>query len=578
MRDHVRLALSGDLSLARASRRVRGRGVAAAVLARRPRGGVLWWLPVACAAVYAVAALVDFHELITSVYVNSDAALAPVLGQAAAGIPAGSYVSLGNHAWYEEWLLLLASRGLPARRQLWELAPMLWSVAGLAALVWSTRRAMDAWSAALCAAALVCVGAFGRFCFLAINWHSLTVVHTVAISAALVWLVPRLGSISWPRLTAAGMTLGLLSALPTASDSLFPFWALIPLAGTTAVLVRGATPRIRGRLLAFTTLTFVVAVAGALVIADAMRHAGVTSRALPVALVAGGIGHNLELLAESYAYLAGGRIVAPSLHLQSLLATATAALVLVALLLVLDQVRRIAAGRWPPPGITDVQLAYVAFWAMSLIATSLVFLLTDAPKDALAGRYLLAGYTAIAALLPLVAARGVRMRTLVTAGVCAFAAIAAFQLIRRPFVVITSPEVSVRFPGPATAAALVRFARQEGVSRGYAGYWDAEQLTWGTRFSVLVRPVRVCSARSHSLCYPQLGMISSWYTPQPNARSLLVVDSLGTSYNGVLARDPALGRPLASRRLGYITVYVYSYDIAARLARPRCNFSWAHPC
>jgi hypothetical protein len=237
-----------------------------------------------------------------------------------------------------------------------------------------------------------------------------------------------------------------------------------------------------------------------------------------------------------------------------------------------------AAGRRLRPGITDVGLAYVAFWAMSLIATSLVFLLTDAPRDALAGRYLLAGYIAIAALLPLVAARGPRARALLTAGVCAFAAIAAFQLIRRPFVVIASPEVSVRFPGPGTAAALARFARQERVTRGYGGYWDAEQLTWGTSFSLLVRPVRVCSARSHSLCYPQLGMISSWYTPEPNARSLLVVDSLGTSYNGVLAPDPALGRPLASRTLGYITAYVYSYDIAARLRRPRCNFSWAHPC
>jgi hypothetical protein len=206
-----------------------------------------------------------------------------------------------------------------------------------------------------------------------------------------------------------------------------------------------------------------------------------------------------------------------------------------------------------------------------------VYLGSDAPKDALSGRYLLAGYAAIAALLPL-AGGGGRGRAALTAGVCAVALIASYQLIRAPFTVVSSPEVAVSFPGPGTAGKLTAFARAEHVSVGYGGYWDAEQLTWGTDFAVPVRPVRVCGPRVHTLCYPQLGMISSWYRPRAGIRSLLIVDSLGTSFNGILAPDPGLGPPVAERRIGPIDVLVYPYDIASRIGTPRCRFSWAHPC
>jgi hypothetical protein len=87
-------------------------------------------------------------------------------------------------------------------------------------------------------------------------------------------------------------------------------------------------------------------------------------------------------------------------------------------------------------------------------------------------------------------------------------------------------------------------------------------------------------------------MVSSWYTPRPGARSMLVVDTPASTLAArgspqgrhaeqpgiLLAPDPALGKPLAARRLGRIEAYVYSYDIASRLERPRCDFAWAHPC
>jgi hypothetical protein len=516
----------------------------------------------------------NFHAIITSVYLSSDAALATVLGEAAGHVPAGSFISLGNHAWYEEWLFLSATRGLPGHRSLWEVAPALWSLLGLGVLMWSAWRALDGRSAALCGAALLCVGAFGRFCFLAVNWHSLALVHTILILAVFVWLLPRLSSLGWAPLLALAAGLGALSALPLASDSLFPFWAMAPLIGSSALLLRALHPRERGRLIIFTATLTGVAVIGALALARTMRSAGITSRALPVHLAGlSTIASNIPLMARSYAFLAGGRLDA-----DGGLALASAVLVLLALVLVLDQLRRLALARGGREPMSPVRHFYVSFWAISLLATTAVYLLTDAPKDALSGRYLLAGYAAIAALLPLVAARSRVTRRLLTAGVCAFALIATYQVLDRPFDVVVSPEVSIRFPGPATASALERFARAERVARGYGGYWDAEELTWAMNFALPVRPVRVCSSRSYSLCYPQLGMISSWYEPVPGARSLLIVDSVGTSFNGILAPDPALGRPLAERRLGLITAYVYPFDIASWLRRPSCGFTWAHPC
>jgi hypothetical protein len=590
MRDHARLAPGEALSASRRAWPIDGRvGSGPAVATARP--GFFWWLPAACAAIYFGAFLVSFHDIIASVYINSDAAVAPVLGQAIGHIPAGAYASLGNHAWYEEWLFLLATRGWSAHLRLWELAPALWSLFGLGIFVWTARGALGAWSAALAGAALVCVGAFGRFCFLAIEWHSLSLVHTILLVAASVWLVPRLGSMSWRRVVAVAAGLGILSALPTASDSLFLPWALIPFVVMAAAMVPRLSPAARARLVVFSAIVVCLAAVGAQALASIMRHHGIASRSLPVALVSlNMIGHNLELLGESYAYLAGGRIVGPSLQLQNLLVLASAILVLVGILLVLDQARRIARSRAIRDAMTDRELAYVTFWTTSLVATSLVFVFTDAPRDAQSGRYLLAGYAATAALLPVVASRSPRARSLITAGVCVFALIAAYQLIRRPFVVIR-PDASVTIPTSSTATALASFARQEGVSYGYAGYWDAEALTWATDFKVLVRPVRVCSSRSLALCYPQLGMVSSWYSPKPRTRTLLVVDAAGPSlanrprgrlrarsHTVLLAPDPALGKPLVARRLGQIEVYVYPYDIASRLASPDCNFAWAHPC
>jgi hypothetical protein len=573
------MASSGDLAAVRARGRPRAAG------RRRPSGvavgpgdGRLWLAPAAGAALYAVTLLVNLHAVIAAVYRNSDAAVDGVLGEAIGHFPAGSYVSLGNRGWFEEWLFLEATRGLPGHRSLWEVGPLLWSLMGLVLLIWTARRLLGWGPAALCGAALLCVGPFGRFCSVAIAWHSLSLTHTIVLAAVAVGVLPQLRRVPTAGLAAGAVLVGALCAFPTASDSLFIFWALIPLAVTAAVLAARSRSLPRGRLFAFTTIVVLVAAVGAWGVTSILHGEHVVARALPLELVAPSmIADNLALLVESFVYLAGGSLEAPSSSLHDVLSVVSAVLALLALLAVLDHVRRLA-GRSARAGLPDRLLAYVVFWVTSMLAASVVFVLSDAPKDALSGRYLLSAYAATAALLPLVALRSRRARALVLAGVCVFALIATYQLASQPSLVIGRPGVAARFPGPKTTGALESFARQEHVTQGYGGYWDAEELTWATNFKVLVRPVRPCSGRRPALCYPQLGSVSSWYRPRPHTRSLLIVDAPGSSFNVVLAPDPRLGRPLASRRLGLIDVYVYPYDIASKLKAPRCGFTWAHPC
>ena len=167
-------------------------------------------------------------------------------------------------------------------------------------------------------------------------------------------------------------------------------------------------------------------------------------------------------------------------------------------------------------------------------------MLSSAPIDSNSARYVLAGYVAVGALLPLLALRNHVWNVAVTAGVCAFALIASYQVIRNPF------QPQLKFPTPQQAQALARFAKAEHVKYGYTGYWDAADLTWMSRFDVKVYPVSQCTSQKLAICPFNIG-ISSWYKPRPNTNSMLVIDH-GIQLQTVTAPSPGDGTPIASPR------------------------------
>jgi hypothetical protein len=103
---------------------------------------------------------------------------------------------------------------------------------------------------------------------------------------------------------------------------------------------------------------------------------------------------------------------------------------------------------------------------------------------------------------------------------------------------------------------------REGVSRGYAGYWDAQNLTWQTRMRLLVAPVTRCTTTQ--LCPFDFFTIRSWYVPHAGGSFLLLDDT-----NDVIAGAPPFVRNAKdARRFGPLTLYVFDYDIARHIRLP----------
>jgi hypothetical protein len=205
------------------------------------------------------------------------------------------------------------------------------------------------------------------------------------------------------------------------------------------------------------------------------------------------------------------------------------------------------------------RFSYVVFWTTCLITTTLVFALTGVAVDVAGGRYLLAGYIAIGALLPLLATRGPGWRLAVTAGVCVFALSAIYEARQQSFAV-TPPT-----PSPLQANQLLRYAQKERVTYGYGAYEDALPLTWMMRFKLQVYPVYECAPASHGLCLiPNTAHISTWYATPGGARSLLIVDPSQNAPT-VTGADTAFGTPIASTMIGDFSVYVYPYNLDTKL-------------
>lgn len=525
-------------------------------------GRLAWGLPALFAAAYVVVLIVDFRPVITSINLYGDAVIAPVLAKLLGQAPPGSHVVLGHHAYYEEFLFLRATSGVSFYRQLWEVAPLLWTLLGVAMLAWSARAALGGFAAIVTASALLCLGALGRLSFFTFDWHGLTAVHTILIGCVLVWLAPRAAVVRWRSVVALGAAVGLISALPVASDLLFVVWALIPMV-IAAVLIslRGVG---RGRLtpIVFVVITVVVSALVGVGIDHVMRADGVTASHLTSTFVSSSSAalHNLGVLFEGFLALGGGYFFGMKLHLLGALVFLSGVLIVAAIVLGLLEVRRLAviwnraSSRAPAPTST---VAYVGFWASSLILQSAVFVLTSIPKGTTASsRYVLAGYVAIIALVPLLARRGKRWRAAVAAGVCLFALSGVVQLARKPFASFGP------YPTPTAADRVLRFARAHDVQYGYAGYWDAPDLTWLTRFRLKIYPI-TAGCGSNGLCAISPAQINTWYRPRSGVRSMLIADR---ALPGVSGLDPKLGPPLATTRIGTMTVAVYPFDIASRFS------------
>jgi len=270
------------------------------------------------------------------------------------------------------------------------------------------------------------------------------------------------------------------------------------------------------------------------------------------------VSSNFRLWWHSIAVLGNGDFFGNLLSFTSALALVCAVLSVAAVVLLPRVGWTELRAAWAiPSGVPPARLGFLVFWCASAVLLTGAFLASGYTGDVASYRYLPGLIYAAAAVIPAVAARRPVWLAAALAGTCIFALGGTISMAQKH-----PARIPIQAPEPRVIPAVQRIAAREHLRIGYAGYWDAAPVTWGTHYRVQVYPVSVCDRGAH-LCPFDLHVISSWYQPRPGIRSFLLTDGRTRL---LLKPTPDLGPPSAVYHLGQATMYVYPYDLAQRLA------------
>jgi hypothetical protein len=506
------------------------------------------WAPLVVALTYLVVLLTRLRDLMAHNALNADSVSAPLIGELLHRSPDGREVLLGNFPWYQQLWFEQATRWAPAHRQLWELFPFGLALLAIVLAAWAAARVAGRWGAVITGVALFCASSPLITNFFQGTTHSPTSAQVALLAATAVWLATR-PDLGRGALAAVVVVCGGLTAVGVASDQLLYAAGIVPFGVAALALWRHVS--MRAAIAAAGVI--VVGVVGGIVLKAAMHGAGYRIHPLGLRFAdADKLFPSGRLGIESIAFLGNGDFWGRNLDARGAFALLCCALVLAAAWAAIRMVR----GSVREGAVADPALAvFVTFWSVCAIGTAAVFVLSTAPVDILSSRYLVPAWFALCSLLPLLAARMPAARVAIAAGVAVIGIASAIALARGD-----ATDNAANWPDGALQGQLRTALQREGLNVGYAGYWDAAPITWGTHTDLEVYPVWACSGQQ--LCRFYFHNISSWYTPRPNTKTYLVVDPAQPLVTGP---DPAMGKPLKMLTVGRLQVYVYGYDIASKL-------------
>jgi hypothetical protein len=439
---------------------------------------------------------------------------------------------------YGEWTTfwwLLATRALPWHATLWEASGYTLAVASAALLAWATGRVAGRWAGVTAGAAALVVGPFVLRALLSLASHVTNPVGAVVLAAALV-------SLTRTRSWLLVIVVGLIAGANAASDALLWVAGIAPFtlaAGLLAWTTRRKDVALRAGATVGTTI--VAAVATTLVMRTLDFHVigldvGLTHlRDLPGNALH--LGRMIALLGGANYALPGPYPQEPLRIIVALLALAgVAAPVVVALKL-----------RDADPTLR----AYACYWAAAVSLLCLVFVFT--PNAAALGpksvNYLLTLAPAAGAGVALLAMRSRRGQLAVALAVATVGAVNIAGIV-------DGRAGGVPVLG-TYAQPIQRLLEREGVTRGYAGYWNAQNLSWQTHMHLLVSPVVNCGAQ---LCPYTFFTIRSWFEPQGGATFLLVDPTIP-----VIHAPPFAAGATSTHHFGALTLYLFDYDITRHI-------------
>jgi hypothetical protein len=495
---------------------------------------LLRWLPAFAGAAYLATVAVLGSQIVHDVGWDTDASGVFTLAERLRG--SGPVYLSHQGGWTSLWWML-ATRGLPWHAEIWEATGYLFAVIGALLLAWATTRVAGRWAGVTAGAiALVIAGPFTLRALVSLTAHVTNPFGAVVLGAGIVLLTR---TTSWPLFVGVG----LIAGANAASDPLLWFAGVLPFAFAAALLAR-ATRRVD------------VAARAGVTVAVTVVSAGVTSlvmRALDFHVVGldAGLEHlrdlpsNVEHLGRMIALFGGANYAIPGPYPQEPLRAILALLVFAAVAApvvaaVLLTIRRAEPTTW----------AYACYWAAASTLLCVIFLITPNAADLgpKSSNYLLTLAPAAGAGLALLASRS-RARQLAVG--IAVATIAALNVgsIADGQAEVTGLAAIETYERP-----LQQLLEREGVTRGYAAYWGAQNLSWQTDLRLVVAPIRNCGEQ---LCPYNVFTIRSWYAPQRGPTFLLVDPTV----NAIHA-PPFSAQARVTRRFGPMTLYLFDYDIA----------------
>jgi hypothetical protein len=200
--------------------------------------------------------------------------------------------------------------------------------------------------------------------------------------------------------------------------------------------------------------------------------------------------------------------------------------------------------------------AYACYWAASVFFLALGFVGTTNARALGAGsmNYLLPLTLGAGAGIGLLCAGSARRE--LAAGL-ALAAVGVVNLVG----IVQGHAGTGKGVLASHAPELVRLLERRHVTRGYAGYWDAQNLSWQSGMRLIVAPVSRCG---RSLCGYDFATVRSWFEPRPGP-SFLIVDPT-TPF--VQTAPPFASGATEKHAFGPLEVYVFKDDIARRVRPP----------
>jgi hypothetical protein len=527
------------------------------------RATALWLIPLGIAAAYFVLFLLRLPHNITEITWDSDYASAFVVTESIAKGASGNIEIASSGQWVSMWFGLLTA-WLPLHRELWSIAPTLTFIA-TALLVGRSVAQISSRRAAILAVLIGLVASPPALAFfLAASAHNTLYICTALLGAYLIYLTRDRERRMLTKL-AVPVILGVFVGACLASDLLLMAAAVIPL-GATAVLA-GLSREKTSRFVALSALsTIAVALVTAKLVAGAMRSLDFLTLETPEKIVPlSELPERARLLFNGLQALFNGTLspsVADPLHdtvgIPSDVVMCTALLTLL-LYGFYTIVKFVLAGLRKPSGQTPSQLAFglhVIYWTTSALCVCGAFWLaadTGGGTD-LHNSYYATVLLSVAAVIPLLLSTGKVARWAIPTGAAIFF---AASLIR-----LTGNYLNLGGVSASTASAIVKAAEANGATSGYGGYGEGSNLTWYTAGRVTSRPVMECeSPTGVNLCPFYMESIPSWYVPQQR-RTFLLVNS---EELWVHSLPGGLGKPIASYTFGPVSMYIYPYDIAARI-------------